>query len=188
MIFRNKHKLEFLVDTFNSIRQTITFFSEEKELVIASEEITKEDNYVLGEELSSVFYPLYKKTSDIDIKLMLIQQMGLLGHEKERAFLQFLNKEANSKISESIKKALDELNARIAYKGIGSIAHDSSIEKIKNYLKTNPDIDSTDTIEGNRLPLELCFLYYEFGINASKEKDIDFDFELSEEFLIGLKC
>ena len=58
----------------------------------------------------------------------------------------------------------------------------SSIVEMEKDIET---LYTEEEKEDNRLPLELCFLYNEFGIIASKER-VEFDFELSEEFFLDL--
>lgn len=175
------------------------------------EQVVEQQVAVIGEEQQSVFYQLYHKASDLDSKLILIKQIESIGDEKEIVFLKTLLNSTDSKIVKHAKATAAILEKKFSgffleTNEIKTIKDDTEIDlnpnpsklDIESYEKiesTEPDIsfeviDDTDNSEGkndNKLPLELCFLYDEFGINASVEKDDDFDFELSEEFFLNLK-
>ena len=169
--------------------------NKEKEAIVEPQDIA------IGKELESVFYPLYQKASDLDSRLILIQQMGLLGDEKEFVFLNTLLDTTESKIMKSVEKAIKELQPRIVKASFESKLSDIDVIGTSNELILNeqpivlveeeelitPDTEE-EIEENNKLPLELCFLEDEFGISASKaKKGDDFDFELSEEFFLNLK-
>ena len=187
--------------------EQVVLISNEKEEVITE----LQDTAIIGKEIESIFYPLYQKASDLDSKLILIQQMGLLGDEKELIFLNTLLDTTEPKITKSTEKAIIELKSRITSSSIeykltdsDAIGADDELileeqliakveeEKLIEYStekEIHLPLENNNTIdENNKLPLELCFLEDEFGISASKTKeDDDFDFELSEEFFLNLK-
>ncbi|WP_350291833.1 hypothetical protein [uncultured Croceitalea sp.] len=175
------------------------------------EQVIEQQVSEIGEEQQSVFYQLYQKANDLDSKLILIEQIESIGDEKEIVFLKTLLDAQNSKIVKHAKATIAALEKRLS----GTSKETSEIKSIDDdagvALNLNPnelDIESYEKIEStelnisfeiaddtenneekkdNKLPLELCFLYDELGINASEEKDDDFDFELSEEFFLNLK-
>ncbi|GMN08851.1 hypothetical protein MTsPCn9_06930 [Croceitalea sp. MTPC9] len=171
-------------------------------IIVESElpETKQSKDIVIGKEQESVFYPLFQKAVDLDSKLLLIKQMESLGDEKEIVFLQKLLNSKESKIVKLSKKTVAVLEKKLSDSIQDIYANDDEI----NLLDTLGDdlINPSQTFElennieapyieekgekDNKLPLELCFLYDEFGINASEEKDDDFDFELSEEFFLNL--
>lgn len=176
--------------------EQVALFDNKKEETIEELEDTP-----ITKEIESVFYPLYQKASDLDSRLILIQQMGLLGDEKELVFLNTLLDATESKITKSTKKAITALESRIVKPSIDSELTDSDVAGNNDELILDEEpitlVEEEVIIipnaeekieENNKLPLELCFLEDEFGISASKtKKDDDFDFELSEEFFLNLK-
>ena len=187
---------------------------EEQQVLIENEieEVIEPQDTAVAKELESVFYSLYQKASDLNSRLILIEQMGLLGDEKELLFLNTLLNNTESKITKSTKNAIAKLKSRIAKSSIETKQTDSDetitndelilneqlialVEKeelikldTEEKIQLQFDNNSEEIEENKKLPLELCFLEDEFGISASKTKDDDdFDFELSEEFFLNLK-
>ncbi|WP_350288560.1 hypothetical protein [uncultured Croceitalea sp.] len=175
------------------------------------EQVIEQQVSEIGEEQQSVFYQLYQKANDLDSKLILIEQIESIGDEKEIVFLKTLLDAQDSKIVKHAKATMAALEKRLS----GTSKETSEIKSIEddagvalNLNLNELDIESYEKIEStelnisfeiaddtenneekkdNKLPLELCFLYDEFGIKASEEKDDDFDFELSEDFFLNLK-
>lgn len=178
--------------------------AEEQALLIANDEeeeklVEELQDTFPAKEMESIFYPLYQKASDLDSKLILIKQMGLLGDEKEFIFLNTLLDATASKIVKATKKAIALLEPRIA-NTFNEPRIDTNVFGVADeFLLNGPpiahaqekELSNTNTEEEinepNKLPLELCFLEEEFGISASKTKDEDdFNFQLSEEFFLNL--
>lgn len=104
----------------------------------------------LPEYHQSIFYPLLEHASDMDCKLMLIEQMLEIGDQKDLALLEELETHENTRIS---SKAFEIRCALLEKLGI------------------------EDPSEKTRLPMSLCFIYDEFDIEPSKiDPDLDMDF------------
>jgi len=84
-----------------------------KTLEKSPKETILETTFFLSMEVGSVFYPLYHRIDDLGTRLMFIKQMGLIGHEKEKAFLESLKTNAESKIYKSIVKSIIRINKRL---------------------------------------------------------------------------
>ncbi|MCL6273424.1 hypothetical protein M3P19_05345 [Muricauda sp. 2012CJ35-5] len=104
----------------------------------------------LPEYHQSIFYPLMEHASDLECKLILIDQMLEIGDKKDLALLEELETHSNHMIS---GKAFEVRNALLEKLGI------------------------TDPSEKTLLPMDLCFIYDEFNIEPSKlDPDLDMDF------------
>lgn len=104
----------------------------------------------------SIFYQLFQYASDMDCKLILLDQILEIGDQREIALLEELENTESLKVS-----------AR-AY-------------EVKCFLLERIQKEEE---EAERLPMSLCFLYEEFDIYPPKsELDLDIDFELSLEML-----
>jgi len=105
--------------------------------------------------LQSIFHPLFQHTTDLDSRLMLIEEMLAVGDEKEIPFLTELESHQDPRIvqkAQGIKKDL--------IKKLGKITEG----------------------ERRRLPMNLCFIYEEFNLRPSKV-DTDLDFEVALDIL-----
>jgi hypothetical protein len=133
--------------------------------------------------------------------------MGSLGDEKELGFLRTILGSEEPKVNKAIKRTILQLeDSCAAIDKVVSVNvqeeevlfEDFILEEIEQEPTEsshntvaeeddNTSLESNDqeVVADNRLPLELCFLYDEFGIQAS-EPDDDFVFELSEEFFLNL--
>lgn len=228
MIMEHEDESELRFKAFKKLQLLKTEFpvkaiiEKEKQEIVEDEQVTLIDNEreeiiepqdtAVAKELESVFYPLYQKASDLNSRQILIEQMGLLGDEKELLFLNTLLNNTESKINKSTEKAIAALESRIAKSSMETKQPDSDeittndelifneqliamVEKeelirldTEEKIQLPFDNNSDEIDESKKLPLELCFLEDEFGISASKTKeDNDFDFELSEEFFLNLK-
>ena len=157
-------------------------------------------------KMLSVFYPLYKKANDIDSKLILIDQMGLLGDEKEIAFLKTIKTNNEPSIAKAIKKSIALLETKNTPNTEDDLVENnqavsetvlnkSSEDKEKETLDAAiPDefkvalenlLETEIVKEDDKLPLELCFLHDDFELKPSKPKESEFNFELSEEFFLN---
>ncbi|TKD66089.1 HEAT repeat domain-containing protein [Flavobacterium sp. ASW18X] len=135
---------------------------------------------------ASIFYPLFEYASDIEAKLILLDQAGKIGTDKDIAFLKSLSNHTNPQIKAQALLSIDRL-----------LQKDEVEEDIENgismtIVKDNGDLEelpsdaseNTNTESEERMPLELLFW------NENKEKesteedseDILFDFELDPEF------
>ncbi|WP_422351462.1 hypothetical protein [Flagellimonas sp.] len=111
----------------------------------------------LPEYHQSVFYPLLEHATDVDCKLMLIDQMLEIGDKKDLALLEELETHDNHKIS---SKAFEIRCALLEKLGIA------------------------DPSEKARLPMDLCFIYDEFNIEPSDvDPDLDMDFGVPLDIL-----
>ena len=155
-------------------------------------------------KMLSVFYPLYKKANDIDSKLILIDQMGLLGDEKEIAFLKTIKTNNEPSIAKAIKKSIALLETKNTPNTEDDLVENnqavsetvlnkSSEDKEKETLDAAiPDefkvalenlLETEIVKEDDKLPLELCFLHDDFELKPLKESG--FNFELSDEFFLN---
>jgi hypothetical protein len=200
--FKAFKKLKYLKTNF-PIKKII----EKEKTTIVTEE-TSEPEERIGVENLSIFYPLYQKANDLNSKLILIEQMGSLGDEKELGFLKTLLNSEEVKVNKAVKTTIKKLEDKYS-----SIQEEDSIDnekpevitedlvldniksesvEITSAIQPEEDVvisfeaNDEEIVPDNRLPLELCFLYDEFGIQASKSEENDFDFELSEEFFLNL--
>ncbi|GLU44788.1 hypothetical protein [Allomuricauda sp. NBRC 101325] len=106
----------------------------------------------LPEYLQSIFYPLFQHCTDVECKLMLLDEILEVGDKKEIPFLAELESHANPKISNKAFQVKNELQSKLG-------------------LMTNT--------ERRRLPMSLCFIYDEFNIRPSKiDSELDFEVEL----------
>jgi len=105
--------------------------------------------------LQSVFYPLFQHATDMECKLMLLDQVLEVGDKKEIPFLTELESHEEPKIS---NKAFE----------------------IKCALQSKLGVITES--ERRRLPMNLCFIYDEFNIRPSKI-DSDLDFEVALDIL-----
>jgi molybdopterin converting factor small subunit len=200
--FKAFKKLKYLKTNF-PIKKII-----EKEKTTKIVEETTEPEERIGVQNLSIFYPLYQKANDLNSKLILIEQMGSLGDEKELGFLKTLLNSEEVKVNKAVKTTIKKLEDK--YSSIQEevsidneepevIAEDLILDNIKSEsvkitsaIQPEEDVvisfeaNDEEIVPDNRLPLELCFLYDEFGIQASKSEENDFDFELSEEFFLNL--
>ncbi|MEM9648951.1 MAG: hypothetical protein AAF969_10750 [Bacteroidota bacterium] len=111
----------------------------------------------LPEYHQSIFYPLLQHASDMDCKLMLIEQMLEIGDRKDLALLEELEAHPNPKLS---SKAFEVRCGLLERLGI------------------------EDPSEKTKLPMNLCFIYDEFGIEPSKiDPDLDMDFGIPLDIL-----
>lgn len=105
--------------------------------------------------LQSIFHPLFQHTTDLDSRLMLIEEMLTVGDEKEIPFLTELESHQDPRISQKA------VGAKVALiNKLGAITEG----------------------ERRRLPMNLCFIYDEFNISPSKA-DSDLDFEVALDIL-----
>jgi hypothetical protein len=110
----------------------------------------------LPKYLQSIFYPLFQHTTDLECRLMLLDEMLEVGDKKEIPFLEELENCEETKIRNKafeIKSALQEK--------LGVLA----LER-----------------ERRRLPMSLCFIYDEFNIRPHKV-DSDLDFEVALDIM-----
>ncbi|WP_420601689.1 hypothetical protein [Flagellimonas sp.] len=102
----------------------------------------------LPEYHHSIFHQLLEHASDLDCKLLLLEQILELGDTKEIALLEELENHTNLKISEKASSVKSELLSKLG---------------------------KPQTEEDTLLPMNLCFLYDEFNISPAKvDKDLDF--------------
>lgn len=107
----------------------------------------------LPEYHQSLFHQLFEHASDIDCKLILLEQILELGGRKDIPLLELLE----SSESPRIKQRATE---------------------VKDILLQNLGIEVDDS--KRRLPMNLCFLYDEFSITPTKvDKDLNMDFEVT---------
>ena len=159
-------------------------------------------------KMLSVFYPLYKKAEDVDTKLVLIEQMGLVGDDKEIGFLKTIKTNNEPSIVKAIKKTITlletkntpntedstvENNQSVSETELNKFSEDEDKETLdaaipyefkvalENLLETESEVVKED----NKLPLELCFLHDDFELKSSKPKKSEFNFELSDEFFLN---
>ncbi|TAI48771.1 hypothetical protein [Flagellimonas allohymeniacidonis] len=106
---------------------------------------------------NSIFFQLFNHASDVDSKLILLDQVLELGEEQDIPLLEELESTSELKVSNRAYEVKLELLARM-----------------------NPDNVSDE----DKLPMNLCFLYEEFEIRPAKvDNDPDIDFDLSLEIL-----
>lgn len=176
----------------------------------AEESIEVEQEDFIEMAAHSVFYALYEHAADLDSKRILIKETVAIGDQKEIAFLKNILHSSTGQLHKCAKKALEKLHAQLG-KEEGPIENheerilEEAISKIKlpkiDGIVTNSEEESDDTAiaevtntaealenEDQRIPLELCFLYDEFGILFGNGKeDLGLNFELSEEYMYNLK-
>ncbi|MFD2098631.1 hypothetical protein [Flagellimonas iocasae] len=109
-------------------------------------------NNELPKYLQSIFYQLFQHTTDLECRLMLLDEMLEVGDKKEIPFLEELETSDEAKISNKafeIKCALQEKLGIMADR------------------------------EKRRLPMNLCFIYDEFNIRPNRtDAELDFEVEL----------
>ena len=102
----------------------------------------------LPKYLQSIFYQLFQHTTDLECRLILLDEMLEVGDKKEIPFLEELETSEETQISNKafeVKCALQE------------------------------KLGITAERERRRLPMNLCFIYDEFNIRPSKvDTDLDF--------------
>jgi hypothetical protein len=109
----------------------------------------------LPKYLQSIFHPLFQHTTDLECKLMLLDEMLEVGDKKEIPFLEELEASDEPKISNKafeIKCALQE------------------------------KLGLTAEREKRGLPMKLCFIYDEFNISPNKV-DAELEFEVALDIL-----
>ena len=100
----------------------------------------------------SIFHQLFEHASDIDCKLLLLEQILELGDKRDIPLLEELESSESPKISQ---RAVE----------------------VKELLLQNLGIEVSD--DNRRFPMNLCFLYDEFNISPTKvDEDLDMDFEV----------
>ncbi len=111
------------------------------------------ENNELPKYLQSIFYQLFEYATDLECKLLLLDEMLEVGDNREIPFLEELENSEEAKISNKayeIKCALQEK--------LGILASER---------------------ERRRLPMNLCFIYDEFNIRPSKvDEDLEFEVAL----------
>lgn len=105
----------------------------------------------LPEHFQSIFHQLFEHATDLDCKLILLNQILEIGDSKEIPLLEELENSENLTIS---NKAFEVKCALL--------------DKLGRSAK-----------EQRLLPMNLCFLYDEFNIKLAKVKDLNMDFEVS---------
>ena len=101
----------------------------------------------------SIFHQLFEHASDIDCKLLLLDQILEFGDVKDLALLEKLKSSENPKIRDKALKT---------YEGL--------IHK----LRVAPED------EEKRFSMNLCFIYDEFNVRpAQVDQDLDLNFELN---------
>ncbi|PWL38949.1 hypothetical protein DKG77_12030 [Flagellimonas aquimarina] len=108
----------------------------------------------LPEHFQSIFHQLFEHATDLDCKLLLLDQILEIGDIKEIPLLEELENSENLALSNKAFKIRTSL---------------------LNKLGRPPSKKKT------RLPMNLCFLYDEFDIKPAKLKGLDMDFEVSLE-------
>ncbi len=210
--FKAFKKLQLLKTNFPVVKILENEYSEsndtEEDVTVLEENVLESKGLEKDIELPSVFLPLYQKTWDLDSKLILIKEMESLGDEKEVFFLRTLIDSNELRISKSAKKAIVAIENRISdnseYVDVIPVLKNEEVSMTSNNKESaliepttqlndeaSAIIEEQQTIlnDDNKLPLELCFLYDEFGINAPKNEEEEeslFDFEISEEFFLNL--
>ncbi len=102
----------------------------------------------LPEYHQSIFHQLLEHASDLDCKLLLLEQILELGDSKEIPLLKELENHTDPKISEKASQVKSKLLFKLG----------------------KPQVE-----ENSLLPMNLCFLYDEFSISPAKvDKDLDF--------------
>ena len=176
----------------------------------AEESIEVEQEDFMEMAAHSVFYSLYEHAADLDSKKILIRETVAIGDQKEIAFLQHVLHSSKGPLYKCAKKALERLQSQLGHVKDPEENHEErileeAISKIQlpkiDGIVTNSEEESDGTViaevtntaealenEDQRIPLELCFLYDEFGILFENEKeDLGLNFELSEEYMYNLK-
>ncbi|WP_396589936.1 hypothetical protein [Allomuricauda sp. R78024] len=106
----------------------------------------------LPEHFQSIFHQLFEHATDLDCKLILLNQILEIGDAKELPLLEELENSENLALS---NKAFEVKCALLNKLG----------RPISN--------------ERSRLPMDLCFIYDEFDIKPAKVKGLNMDFEVS---------
>lgn len=136
---------------------------------------------------SSIFYPLFEYATDLEAKLILLDQAGKIGTEKDVPFLKSLTKHANAQIKAQALLSIDRLTSK------EEIEEDVENGISMTIVKDNGDLEElttesfSDTIveAEERMPLEMLF-WNENKMEESEEENEPvealFDFELDPEF------
>ncbi len=121
----------------------------------------------------SIFKQLFE-TGDMDSKLLLIDEMAVLGDTKELKFLEELEYHKSNEIQEKALWALKHIKERLSLT-------DADITEISNTTKSADFTEKiVETLAENqeRVPLEYCFLLEELEIDEAKPEMFDLNFEL----------
>ncbi len=138
----------------------------------------------------SIFYPLYHYATDLDAKIILLQELMVVGDERELPFLESLKEVKEAKIVSVVEKAIAHIQSETAAKTSKPVTQESTPEiLVKEHSEPNPSVIPAQEITeaDDRIPMELFMLYEEMGIGqALEEERIPFDFELSHEYFLNL--
>lgn len=101
----------------------------------------------------SIFHQLFEHASDIDCKLLLLEQILELGDKKDIPLLEELEASDNPKIRQRAVQVKDLLLQNLGM-----------------------EVSGDDKL----LPMNLCFLYDEFNISPTRvDRDLNMDFEVT---------
>ena len=137
----------------------------------------------------SIFREMFRDF-DTESKLILLDEILVVGEEKELSFLATLSTDPDkrvrkkaSKIKELLAKKLgatskDENNSTAETNKVGALVEDEHIEnQIEDLLSKDSEVEEKD-----KLPLELCFFQGNMDeLMASEELEPQFDLDLDEE-------
>ncbi len=209
-IVENEADPELRFKAFHTLKKRFSTKSGESDIendVPETIEVEQEDFMEIATH--SIFYSLFEHASDLDSKMILINETIPIGDEKEIAFLKSIVHSSNGQLQKCAKRALEKLQTPLAEEDVVDNHEERILEEAISKIQL-PKIDGIVTnareeeaiFEGTameddeldnadeRIPLELCFLYDELGIlyGSEKEKeDLGLNFELSEEYMNNLK-
>jgi len=138
----------------------------------------------------SIFETLYAHATELDSKIMLINELVALGDRRDLAFLHAIAKDLRE--PSLVKHVLDG----IAILEATNTVNEGSVTKKdprKPMTKVQPQFAppnlevSNDSKEDAKLPLEFCFLFNDCEYDPKNGRKTGFDFQLADEFFLDIK-
>ncbi|UJH67282.1 HEAT repeat domain-containing protein [Allomuricauda sp. SCSIO 65647] len=196
--------LEDLIEQEESSESGFRIFKMLKNLKSPSKEIppVEEEPFYDSKELlvganDSIFYPLFEYATDQVSKMALLKEMASVGDERDLAMLEELSQDEDPKLAKQAKDAKEKLLKKLT-------SEESLIEEDPEKSTVRPvttekeplhseeleeaimatGVEKSGEDEDGLMPMELCFLHDEFGIDPSREEDDELNFELADEFFL----
>ncbi|WP_343486329.1 HEAT repeat domain-containing protein [Allomuricauda sp. d1] len=151
-------------------------------------EIIENHTQFEGTPKESIFHDLLDYASDLESKIILLEQMAELGDEKELPLLFMLLDDEDAIIQKKAEKTksiiLLRLNGEGSEKSIPIESNGDMLKEDEKPMQTVAPENEIVPLEHQKelLPLELCFLYDELDISPPEEDHLRIDFDFTEEF------